>query len=88
MTTELQAEQVIDLTERGESMRYVEIITRGGVIRVNTNLVGVQDGREHVVIEIHPSTRAMPRSGDGGHWDVVTHDHGSRTDVSLIRQEA
>jgi hypothetical protein len=83
----VQPEQVIDMTGRGTSLRYVEIITRGGVVRVNTNLLGVHDGgREYVTVEVTPSTRVMPTSGDGGHWHAeVTELHG-RTDIALIRE--
>lgn len=78
-------ERVIDLTERGEQLRYVEIITRGGVIRVNTNLVTTQGGHDRVVVEVEPSTRDIPRSGDGGHWETIVHQAVSRTDIVLTR---
>jgi len=85
--TDIRPEQVINMTERGDQLRFVEIITRGGVIRVTTNLVGVHDSREHVVVEVMPSTRFIPTSGDGGHWTTHAEDRGSRTDVTLIREE-
>lgn len=86
--TDIRPEQVINMTERGDHLRFVEIITRGGIIRVNTNLVGVHDSREHVLVEIEPSTWIKPTSGDTSPWDAKVLDRGDRIDVTLIRKEA
>ena len=85
----MAAPQIIDLTDRDDVARYVEIITRGGVVRVMTNLTGIgRDGQAHelVKVDVMPSTRTMPRSGDGGHWEAIVRDGSSTTEVSLIRE--
>lgn len=84
----MTAPHIINLTERDDEPHYVEIITRGGVVRVMTNLSGIgRDGQAHemVKVDVMLSTRTMPRSGDGGHWEAIVRDGSSTTEVSLIR---
>jgi len=71
-----QAEQVIDLTEQGQSLRYVEVLTEAGVVRVNVNLVNVITGARVVGVEVEPYP----------HWRTRTEERaGGRTDISLIK---
>lgn len=84
---EPETKQIVDLSGTNRLGRYAEIITPGGVIRVYADLVTAREGLPAVTIEIVPSTRYKPTSGDGGHWEHEVRDHfGDRTDVILVRK--
>lgn len=69
--------QQIDLTETGESLRYAEILTPGGLVRVNVNLVDTQTGQPVVVVEVKSNI----------HWETEVREHlGDRTDIRLKRR--
>jgi hypothetical protein len=83
-TSWMEPDRVIDMTE---GVRYVEIRTPGGTIRVYTGLVTTHQNLPAVTVEITPSTRSKPISGDGGHWEAEVRDfYLDRTDVSLVRR--
>jgi hypothetical protein len=67
--------QQIDLTAPSESLTYVEILTPGGIVRVNTNLVSVGTGQPSVVIEVEP---------DAEHWNTSV--NLGRADITLTRR--
>lgn len=82
-----RAKQIINLTGPNRLGRDVEIITPGGVITVAADMVTTQEGLPRVVIEVAPSTREKPTSGDGGHWETEVRDYYlDRTDVTLTRK--
>lgn len=72
--------QQVDLTAPSGSLTYVEILTPGGVVRVNTNLTDTRTGVPVVVVEVEP--RISPEE----EWNVEVTDHLSRFDVRLVRQ--
>lgn len=71
----------IDLTAPSESLTCVEILTPGGIVRVNTNLTDTRTGVPVVVVEVEPKT------GSGEEWNVEVTDRLSRFDVRLVRVE-
>jgi hypothetical protein len=82
-----RSRQVVDLTGPNRLGRDVEIITPGGVVRVYADLVTAREGLPAVTVEIVPSTRYKPTSGDGGHWESEVRDYlTDRTDVTLVRK--
>ena len=88
--------QQVDLTAPSESLTYVEVLTPGGIVRVNTNLVDTRTGAPVVVVEIErqvpyrPNTRYqeahVPPSGE---WAVEVDEQfgGLRTDITLTREK-
>ena len=84
----MSAEQTIDLTGHGRHLRYVEILTDAGIIRVNVNLETVQPPHQQVVsVEIEANHLYSRKTAAGGEWDTEVRDMGSRTDVTLTRQD-
>ena len=79
----------IDLTGETTSLRYVEILTDAGIVRVNVGLVNVRTGQPCVAVEIEPNMARIGRThtGAGGDWDTDVTDHGTRTDVTLDRRK-
>jgi hypothetical protein len=81
-------EQVIDLTAPSNSLRYVEILTPGGIVRVNVGLENVRSRRPVVVVEVEPNTLHQRKTAPGGDWAVEAEERclGSRFDVTLTRE--
>lgn len=82
----IEPEQVIDLTAPSQVLRYVEILTPAGIVRVNTGLEDVRTGRAAVVVEVEPNTPYQRKTASGGDWAAVPSHRGSRVDVMLTRQ--
>lgn len=80
----------IDLTTPGDHLAYVEILTPGGIVRVNTNLVTARTEQPVVVVEIEPNTLFGAKTAPGGDWDTEVRQNlpGFRTDVTLTKKEA
>lgn len=78
--------QRIDLTEPGSHLRYVEVRTPGGIVRVNTNLVDTRTGRPVVTVEVEPNSTYLPRTA-AEDWHVSWREIGSRLDVTLTRED-
>jgi len=84
---------LVDLTAPSTSMEYAEILTPGGVVRVNVGLVDTQTGRPVVVVEVEPQHPARPNrcyskahAAPTGDWESDVREHvGLRTDVTLTR---
>lgn len=77
-------EKVIDLTSQGQRMRYIEVLTDAGVIRVNTSLMNKL--REPViVVEVEQNIDGRPVTPAGGHWDGSTRIFSNRIDVILTK---
>lgn len=87
MTTPAPVQQV-DLTAQHNHLTYVEILTPGGIVRVNTNLVDTRTGVPVVVVEVEPNTLYRPKTAPGGEWNVEVRDRLDRFDVTLTRQQA
>jgi hypothetical protein len=85
----MSAEQTIDLTGHGQHLRYVEIHTDAGIIRVNVNLEDTQTRQRVVVVEVEPNSQYRRHTAAGGDWATEVRDMnmGSRTDIRLIRQD-
>jgi hypothetical protein len=77
--------QQVDLTAPSDSLTYVEILTPGGIVRVNTNLADTRTGAPVVVVEVEPNTIYRPKTAPGGEWNVEVRDHLSCFDVRLVR---
>jgi hypothetical protein len=80
--------KVIDLTEDDD--HYVEVRTRGGIIRVTDHLVSTRSGLDRVVVDVEPNTDSRDKSGTGGHWDVDTHSNlmmAGRLEIRLTRRD-
>lgn len=88
MADRIRPEQVIDLTAPGTSLRYVEILTPGGIVRVNTCLEDTRTRRPVVVVEVEPNTAYRQRTAPGGNWEASARDREllGRVDVTLTRQ--
>jgi hypothetical protein len=86
VTDRLAPEQVIDLTVTGDSLRYVEVLTPAGLVRVNVNLVNVRSRQAVVVVEVEPNTSYQRKTVPGGNWAAVADHKGSRVDVTLTRE--
>ena len=76
----------IDRTTTGDHLDVVEILTPGGVVRVNTGLVNVHTNQPAVCVEIEPNTSSRVLTGPGGDWAVTVRDRVTRTDVTLTRE--
>jgi len=83
----VSAEQQIDMTGHGSHLRYVEILTDAGIVRVNVNLEDTRTRRRCVVVEIQPNSTYARHTAPGGEWATDIRDMGSRTDVTLTRQD-
>ena len=70
-------EQQIDLTGRSSDLRYVEILTDAGIVRVNVNLVDTRTRARVVVVEAHPAQG----------WDAVAAWQVSRAEIRLTSSE-
>jgi hypothetical protein len=81
----MKAKPQVDLI--GPECRYVEILTDAGIVRVNVGLVTVQEGKPSVVVEIEPNIGYQNRTAHGGEWTTEVRNVGTRTDVSLTRQD-
>ena len=75
----IQPEHRIDLTGSGSELRYVEIVTDGGIVRVNVNLVDIRMNHRVVVVEAEPGLR----------WNALTRNvgMGDRAEIKLVSQE-
>jgi xanthine/CO dehydrogenase XdhC/CoxF family maturation factor len=76
---EIRPEQRIDLTGSGDQLRYVEVVTDGGTVRVNVNLVDTRTRTRAVVVEVE----AAPD------WDALTNSqgHGTRAEVQIVSRD-
>lgn len=84
----MSAPRQIDLTETDGSLHYVEVLTPGGLVRVNVGLVDTRTGRPVVVVEIEPNIPGRAKTAPGGDWATEVRDHlGFRTDVRLVQRE-
>ena len=79
--------QQIDLTAPSDTLTYVEILTPGGIVRVNTNLVDFRTGQPSVVVEVEPNTTYRPKTAAEDWYAEVREHIGMRTDVTLTRRE-
>jgi hypothetical protein len=72
-------EQRIDLTGFGGQLRYVEVVTDGGVVRVNVNLVDTRTRARVVAVEVEPARD----------WDALTsrRGDGTRAEVKMVSRE-
>ena len=88
MPDRIKPEQVIDLTAPSDSLRYAEILTPGGMVRVSTGLVNVRDGKPAVVIEVEPNTAYRRKTAPGGNWEASVKDREllGRVEVTLKRE--
>lgn len=79
--------QVIDLTEDPES--YVEVRTRGGLVRVTDHLVTTMGGQERVVVDVEANEPYRDRSGTGGDWQVDFSNSvmAGRLEIRLTRRD-
>ena len=78
----------IDMTQVSQQGEFVEILTPGGIVLVNTSLVTTQGNDQVVVVEIEPNMYGRQRTDPGGNWDHEVQEHltGSRIDVTLTRR--
>jgi hypothetical protein len=81
----------VDMTGQPGELKYVEVRTDAGIVRVNIGLVSVATGRPSVVVEVERNIASVDRRltpGDGD-WDAEVREHplGNRTDVVLTRSE-
>jgi len=82
-----EADQVVDMTDPRSPMTTAEILTPGGVIRVNVDLVVVRTGQQRVMVEIEAEDERRPLRQGRGIWDVTT-NHTPRGIVArLTRRE-
>lgn len=84
----------IDLTVPSDALTWVEILTPGGIVRVNTNLVTTQTGQPTVVVEVERQVPGRPgrfyagaHAEPSGEWGVDVVRFGDlRIDVVLTRE--
>ena len=83
----MSAEQTIDLTGHGQHLRYVEILTDAGIIRVNVNLETTQlPHRQVVSVEIEQNTSYRQKTAAGGEWAADVHkEYDVVREITLIR---
>lgn len=79
----------IDLTGQHGELRYVEVRTDAGTVRVNVGMASMATGLPSVVVEVERNIASVGRRltpGDGD-WEAEVREHalGNRTDVVLTR---
>jgi hypothetical protein len=87
MSHQLPSVDMLHHTGDGQ-LRYVEVLTPGGVVRISTNLVDTHSGAPVVVVEVEQNILGRARTETGGDWDVEVSEHltGSRTDIRLVKR--
>lgn len=85
----MSAEQTIDLTGHGQHLRYVEILTDAGTVRVNVNLEDTQTRQRVVVVEVEPNGPYRQHTAAGGDWAIEVRETfaADRIDIRLTRQD-
>jgi hypothetical protein len=77
----------VDLTEPSAHLTYAEILTPGGTVQVNANLVDTRTGQPVVVVNITPNAGNRLKTAGGGDWAVEITSNRLRTDVRLVRKD-
>ncbi len=79
----------VDLTGHSMGLRYVEVLTDAGVVRVSAGQVNVRSGRPVVEVNVERNLEGcgIKATEPGGDWDVrVNNGLTSRTGITLIRK--
>jgi hypothetical protein len=84
-----EPKQTIDLTGApADKLEFIEVLTDGGIIRINTGQVDTATGEPVIVVEITQNTPWNPQTAPGGEWDVRVRKLGlgQRTDIAIVRR--